>query len=227
MLPVSREGVKYMIFDTINPIISTFARSTSLFLPSFLGGLLILAIGLVLSQIVRKLLISFFDFFKIGVLISKTKFARPGEVKIWEEIIIELVSWATVILFLIPAAEVWGLSQVTVVLRQLLFYIPNVLVAVVIGFVGIIFANLASDIVRQSVRTMGAKSSNALSTLARYAIIFFTILIVLNQLGIAQDLVRILFTGIVAMLAIAGGLAFGMGGKDLAKDILEDLRRKV
>ena len=74
---------------------------------------------------------------------------------------------------------------------------------------------------------MGAKSSNALSTLARYAIIFFTILIVLNQLGIAQDLVRILFTGIVAMLAIAGGLAFGMGGKDLAKDILEDLRRKV
>lgn len=216
-----------MIFDTVNPVINNFVRSTSSYLPNFLGGLLILAIGLVLSQIVRKVLVSLFDFFKLGVLIGKTKFAREREVQVWENIVVELVSWATVILFLIPAAEVWGLAQVTVVLRQLLFYIPNVLVAVVIGFIGLIFANLAADIVRQGVRAMGAASANALSALARYAILFFTILIVLNQLGIAQDLVRILFTGIVAMLAIAGGLAFGLGGKDLAKDILDELRKKV
>lgn len=216
-----------MIFDTVNPVINNFVRSTGSYLPNFLGGLLILAIGLVLSQIVRKALVSLFDFFKLGVLIGKTKFAREREVKIWEDIVVELVSWSTVILFLIPAAEVWGLAQVTVVLRQLLFYIPNVLVAVVIGFIGLIFANLAADIIRQGVRSMGAASANALSALARYAILFFTILIVLNQLGIAQDLVRILFTGIVAMLAIAGGLAFGLGGKDLAKDILDELRKKV
>ncbi len=216
-----------MIFDTVNPVINNFVSSTSSYLPNFLGGLLILAIGLVLSQIVRKVLVSLFDFFKLGVLIGKTKFAREREVQVWENIVVELVSWATVILFLIPAAEVWGLAQVTVVLRQLLFYIPNVLVAVVIGFIGLIFANLAADIIRQSVRAMGAASANALSALARYAILFFTILIVLNQLGIAQDLVRILFTGIVAMLAIAGGLAFGLGGKDLAKDILDELRKKV
>lgn len=216
-----------MIFDTVNPVVTSFAKSSTMYLPNLLGGLLILAIGLVLSQIVRKVLVSLFDFFKLGILIGKTKFAREREVKIWEDIVVELVSWSTVILFLIPAAEVWGLAQVTVVLRQLLFYIPNVLVAVVIGFIGVIFANLAADIVRQGVRSMGAASANALSELGRYAILFFTVLIVLNQLGIAQDLIRILFTGIVAMIAIAGGLAFGLGGKDLAKDLLDELRKKL
>jgi len=49
----------------------------------------------------------------------------------------------------------------------------------------------------------------------------------MNQLGVAQDLIRIFFTGIVAMIAIAGGLAFGLGGKDVARDLLEDLKKKL
>jgi hypothetical protein len=56
---------------------------------------------------------------------------------------------------------------------------------------------------------------------------FFTILVVLNQLGVAQDLIRILFTGIVALLALAGGLAFGLGGQTAAKEILEEVRNKL
>ena len=56
---------------------------------------------------------------------------------------------------------------------------------------------------------------------------FFTVLVVLNQLGVAQDLVRILFTGIVAMLSLAGGLAFGLGGKELAKELLDELKNKL
>ncbi len=215
------------MFYPINDILTTFITSFTLYLPNLIGGILILALGLVLAQIVRKLLHSLFVFFKVEMLAKKTNFMREKEVIIWRDILIELLGWAVVILFLIPAAEVWGLSRVTEVLNQLLFYIPNVFIAVIIGFIGLLFANLVADIVRHSVRTVGATSANTLAALARYSISFFTILVVLNQLGIAQDLIRILFTGIVAMIAIAGGLAFGMGGKDLAKEMLEELKKNV
>lgn len=215
------------MFYTVNDIVQTFLQSFMLYLPNLLGGLLIFVIGLIIAQLMRRLLASIFDFFKFDLLVKKTKLASGQEVNIWKEILVELLGWSVVILFLIPAAEVWGLSRVTEVLKQLLFYLPNVLVAVIIGFIGLIFANLVSDVVRHSVRTVGSTSANTLAALARYSIAFFTVLIVMNQLGIAQDLIRILFTGIVAMIAIAGGLAFGLGGKDLAKNILEEFKKNV
>ena len=119
------------------------------------------------------------------------------------------------------------MSQATIFLNEFLVYLPNVIVAVVIGFVGLLAANLVSDLVRHSVRTIGATSANSLAVFTRGAITFFTVLVVLNQLGVAQDLIRILFTGIIAMLALAGGLAFGLGGQELAKEILEELKNKL
>ena len=128
---------------------------------------------------------------------------------------------------LIPTLEVWGLSRATAVLNQFLFYLPNVIVAVIIGFVGILVANLVADLVKHSIDTIGSTSAGTLAVLAKGIIMFFTSLVVLNQLGVAQDLIRILFTGIIAMLAIAGGLAFGLGGQELAKQLLEELRKKL
>jgi len=123
--------------------------------------------------------------------------------------------------------QVWGLSEATTVLNQVLFYIPNVIIAIVIGFVGLITSNLVSNLVRRSIKSIGASSANTLAVVTKTIIVFFTTLVVLNQLGVAQDMIKILFTGIVGMLAIAGGLAFGLGGKDLAKQLLDELRNKI
>ena len=215
------------MFYEVNDIVTTFIRSFVNYLPNLMGGLLIFAIGLVIAQLLRRVVFSLFDFFKLDLLLKKTKLTTDKEVNIWKEMLVELLSWSVVILFLIPAAEVWGLPQVTVVLNQLLLYIPNVLIAVIIGFIGLIFAGIVSELVRHGVKTLGSTSANTLSALARYSIIFFTILIVMNQLGIAQDLIRILFTGIVAMIAIAGGLAFGMGGKEIAHDMLAEFKKNL
>ncbi len=215
------------MFYEVNDIVTTFIRSFVNYLPNLMGGLLIFAIGFVIAQLLRRVVFSLFDFFKLDLLLKKTKLTTDKEVNIWKEMLVELLSWSVVILFLIPAAEVWGLPQVTVVLNQLLLYIPNVLIAVIIGFIGLIFAGIVSELVRHGVKTLGSTSANTLSALARYSIIFFTILIVMNQLGIAQDLIRILFTGIVAMIAIAGGLAFGMGGKEIAHDMLAEFKKNL
>ena len=215
------------MFEILNNIIFTFLQKFFNFLPSFFTGLAILLIGLLLSSLLKQALLSILMFIKLDSVLEKTKLMRKTEFKIWQDVISEILRWTIVILFLIPTLEVWNLSRATVVINQLLFYLPNVLVAVIIGFVGLIASNLGNDLIRHSVKSIGATSANTLAALTKWLIIFFTILVVLNQLGVAQDLVRILFTGIVVMIALAGGLAFGLGGKDIAKDVLEELRKKL
>lgn len=215
------------MLEVVNTILFQFWRRFADYLPDLFGGIIILVIGLILASLLKKLLLTFFSFFRFERFFTQTRAMDKGEVRLWEEVLIELLRWTVVILFLIPTLEVWGLSRATSVLNQILLYIPNVIVAVVIGFVGLVAANLVSNLVRNSVRTLGSSSANSLAMLSKAAIVFFTALIVLNQLGVAQQLIQILFTGIVGMLSLAGGLAFGLGGRDIAKELLDDLRRRL
>lgn len=215
------------MIELTNSILVDFFQRLGLYLPSLLGGLIILVIGLLIGGIVKHVLVSLFGFLKVESLFERAKLFKKTEVKIWEDVLIEILKWALIIVFLIPALEVWGLSQATVFLNQFLLYLPNVIVAVVIAFVGLLSANLVSDLVRHSVKSLGSTSANSLAVFSKGAITFFTVLVVMNQLGVAQDLIRILFTGIVAMLAIAGGLAFGLGGRDLARELLEELKNRL
>ncbi len=214
-----------MFFLLNDIIVSTFQKIIS-FIPIFFTGLVIFTIGLALATLLKKILSSVFAFTRLDTVLQKTNLMNKQEVKIWEEVLGEILRWSVVVLFLIPTLEVWNLSRATVVINQFLFYLPNVIVAVIIGFVGLIASNLGNDLVKHSVKTIGSTSANTLAVFTKWLIIFFTVLVVLNQLGVAQDLVRILFTGIVVMIALAGGLAFGLGGKDIAREILEELKNK-
>ncbi|MBI2334859.1 hypothetical protein HYU96_03580 [Candidatus Daviesbacteria bacterium] len=222
------------IGTTVTGILGNFFTSTGNYLPQFVAGLVLLLIGLAVAAILKEVVIRFLAFLKIdewfgnvGSWFNKLRSQKVGRGKVWVNLLAELVRWTIVILFLVPAAEAWGLTRVTDLLNQFLFYVPNVFVAVVIGFIGIVIARLVSDVVKNSSQGLGGTSSNLLATTARYALFFFTALVVLNQLGVAADLVRILFTGIVAMIAIAGGVAFGLGGQDGAKKLLGELQKKL
>ena len=215
------------MIELINTILFDFFKNFGNYMPNLFGGLLILVVGLLIGSIVKQLILTVVTFSKIDLLFHKTKLIKKEEVNVWTEVLSEILKWMLIIVFLVPALEVWGLSRATSVVNQILFYLPNVVVAVVIAFVGILASNLTSDLIRHRVKTMGSTASNSLAVFTRGTIMFFTVLVVLNQLGVAQDLIRILFTGIVAMLSLAGGLAFGLGGKELAKELLEELKNKL
>lgn len=211
----------------VSDIVTTSLTRLAIYIPQFFGGLIILLIGLLVAAILHRIVIEFFKLVKIEKWLEEAKIVKTGEIDVWPNLLAELVRWTTIILFLVPAVEAWGIPRVTEVLNQLLFYLPNVFVAVVIGLIGIIIANLTYDITKQAVKNLGGVSGGAIAGVARYAILFFTALIVLNQLGVAAVLIQTLFTGIVAMLALAGGLAFGLGGQETARDILRGVREKL
>src|SRR4051812_374368 len=110
----------------LNDIVVSFFRRMMDFLPNFFGGLLILLIGIVLASILKRILLSLFSFFKLALILQKTRLMQKNEVQVWQEVLAEVLRWTIIILFLIPTLEAWGLSRATPVLNQFLFYLPNV-----------------------------------------------------------------------------------------------------
>lgn len=197
------------------------------FVPKFIAGAIILLIGIIVSSLLKQVVIQVFRALNVEGLLKKYGVPEAKSEFNWTNILAEIVRWFVFILFLIPTADVWGLPQIVTVLNTFLLYLPNVFVAAIIALVGFVFARLTHDVVLASTQGLSADTSKSIASVARWAILIFVFLAILNQLGVAADLVRILFTGFVAMVAIAGGIAFGLGGQNNAKDVLDNFRKKL
>lgn len=197
------------------------------FVPKFVAGLIILLIGFIIAALVKRIIQEAFRVLKVQSIMTRYGLPESTKELSWTSILAEIVRWFVIVLFLIPTADIWGMPQIVTVLNTFLLYIPNVFVAAIIAMVGFIFARLAHDVVLASMKNVAKDTARAIASVVRWSIITFILLAVLNQLGVAVDLIRILFTGFVAMVAIAGGIAFGLGGKELAKDILELMRKRL
>ena len=125
--------------------------------------------------------------------------------------------WFILLIFLVPAADALGLPTVSNVLSTLVDYIPNVFVAILVLFLGALAATVVADLVRGATASANIGNPNIFAGIARWAIIGFAALVALEQLQISPTLLNVLFGGIVAAVAIAFGLAFGLGGQDAAR----------
>ena len=139
----------------------------------------------------------------------------------------EIIRWAIIFIFLVPASEILGLPQLSSLINGLVDYIPNVIVAVVVLMVGAILADILGELVSGTSQAIGASTANFLGVIAKYSVIVFSIMIALSELGIAATIINTLITGFVAMLALAGGLAFGLGGKDTASELLDSVKKNL
>lgn len=216
-----------ILIDSLAKVVSSSIYLLLAYIPKLIAGLLILLIGFIVASLIKDFLTLVFKYLKIDRWLESAGLAKEQEVRIWPHLFSEVARWTIIFVFLMSAVEVWGVPKVGDVLNQLLLFLPNVFLAVIIGWIGLVTGRVVSDIVRHGVRGLGGRESILLGNVAKYAIIFFTTLIVLTQLGVAADLVRILFTGIIGMLSLAFGLAFGLGGKDEAKNLLESLRKRL
>jgi len=215
------------ISDTLAASLNNSLVGAVNFIPKFIAGVVILLIGIVVAAILKQVVVSILKALKIDSFLRKYGVPELKEEFTWTNILGELVRWFVIIVFLIPTADVWGLPRITTVLNEFLVYLPNVFVAAIVALVGFVFARLAHDVILVSARNVDTKTAATIATVARWAINIFVVLVVLTQLGVAADLVRILFTGFVAMLAVAGGIAFGLGGQNAAKDTIESVRKKL
>lgn len=217
------ESVNLVLVNTLNRSIASIFN----FIPLFISGLIILLIGIITSTFLKNIVIKGLLLVNFRGFLKKYGVPESKETADWSTMIAEIVRWFVIIVFLIPTAQIWGLGKFVDVLNNLLLFLPNVFVAVLMLLVGFVVSKLVYDLLLASVRGLSSDSAKSIAMIGRWAVLIFVFLIVLNQLGIASELIQILFSGIVAMVALAGGLAFGLGGKEVAREIIEELRKKL
>jgi len=136
----------------------------------------------------------------------------------------QLVNWFLIIAFLLAVTDILQLTSLSLFLQDVLFYIPNIMVAVLIMLAAVVLANFLRRVVVASVSGAKLHAAHFLGALTWWSVVVFGLLTSLYQLGIAPSIINSLVTGFIAMLALAGGLAFGLGGKEYAGHLVNRLR---
>ncbi len=191
------------------------------FVPSLLGAIILFIIGWVVGGVVGKAISQVVTALKVDKLFESAGandlMGRAGMKLNVGGFLGGVVKWFIVIVFLMASLEIMGLTQVNDFLREaVLYYLPKVVIAALVLIIATVISDVMKKLVQASAQAANVRSAVMLGSVARYAIWTFAFIIALSELGIATAFMQILFTGLVGALAIACGLAFGLGGKDAA-----------
>jgi len=200
--------------------------------PSIILAIIIFIVGWVIGSVLGKAVAQVITSLKIDNLFKGTGFeealARGGFKLSVGGFFGGLVKWFLIIVFLMASLEMVGLTEINVFLREVVgSFLPNVFIAAFVLVIAGVVADAAKKIVVGSVKATNVARANLFGTITVYAIWIFAFIIALSQLGIAERLMNAIFIGIIAMLALAGGLAFGLGGRDAASRAIDRMKSDV
>lgn len=195
-------------------------------IPRILGFIIIVAIGWFVSTLLARAVVGLLRAIRFDELMQRSGLAdfiaKMGTGIDSAGLVAAVVKWIVRLVVLLVAFDALGLPAVSDVMRQLLLWLPDLVVAIFVLFIGGIAARALGNIVRGATAESGFANPETLANVARTSVWAFAIVVAINQLGIASNLINTLFTGFVGALAIALGLAFGLGGRDLAARTLEN-----
>ncbi|EKD33289.1 MAG: TM helix protein [uncultured bacterium] len=201
------------------------------FLPRFLGAVVVFVVGLVVASVLKRVVIKIVELLHVDELAVKFEVTSAlrktgvpfnvGALLGW------IVKWFFIVVFLIASTDILGWDQITSYLKEVVLFLPNVIIAAVMLIAGILLANFVRNLVHAAMTAAKLESANFVAGIVKWAIFLFTLMAALVQLSIAPQLISILFQGLVYMLALAGGLAFGLGGKEHASKFIERLRKDI
>lgn len=195
-------------------------------IPRILGFIIIVAIGWFVSTLLARGVVTLLRAIRFDELMQRSGLAdfvaKMGTGIDSAGLVAAIVKWIVRLVVLLVAFDALGLPAVSDVMRQLLLWLPDLVVAIFVLFIGGIAARALGNVVRGATAESGFANPETLANVARTSVWAFAIVVAINQLGIATNLINTLFTGFVGALAIALGLAFGLGGRDLAARTLEN-----
>lgn len=202
------------------------------FVPGLLLAIIIFLVGWVLGSIVGKAIAQVISALKLDKL-----FESAGAHDMMERMGVKLnigkffgviVKWFIIIVFLMASLQIVGLTQVNDFLRTaVLLYLPKVIISAIVLVIATILAEAMKNIVVVSSKAANISSANMLGAITKYAILGFAFIIALSELGIATYFMQVLFMGLIVMLALAGGLAFGLGGKEAAARAIDTISKDL
>lgn len=217
------------ITEWSSALMTSLAAAMALFfssLPKILGFVVILVVGWIVASVIEKAIAAILRTVKFNELAQRSGFAgfvqKMGSDTDSSGMIGAVVKWFVRLVALVVAFDALGLPAVSDVLRQLLMWLPNVVVALVVLVIAGLAANALSSVVRGAAAEGGLSNPDLLAKVASALIWAFGVVVAVNQIGIATTLVNTLFMAVVGALALALGLSFGLGGRETAAQIVRN-----
>lgn len=199
------------------------------FLPSVILAVVIFALGWIAGSILGRAVAHLIAVTRLDHALHKAGFDKLSEragIRIsMAGFLGGIIKWLVIVAFTIASAEILGLTQVTQLLRDILVYIPQVMVAAIVLVIAMLIGDFVARLIDHSTRGIGMHGHFA-AQVAKWAIIIVGgIFPALTQLRIAQGLVEVLFTGVVFAVSLALGLAYGLGGREAAARSIEKFKQ--
>ncbi len=197
------------------------------FVPSLVIAIIFFIIGWVLGSVISKAIEQVFGALKIDSLfksIGAENFFRKAGMNLNSGYFIgQIVRWFVIIVFLLPSLNLVGLADVSSFLtKSVLGFLPQVIIAAFVLIIAAVVSEGLSKAVLATAKAMNLRAANMLGMIVKYAVWVFAIIIALGKLGLGEYM-SILFSGIIAMLALGSAIAFGLGAKDAAGRFIERL----
>ena len=217
--------------DVVRASLLTLWGNVAGFLPRLVAAIVVFLVGWLIAVLLGKLAWHVVRIIRLDRALEGVGFRR-----VWERsgyklnsplFFYELVKWFFIVVFLMAATNILGLSEVTEFLKTVVLYLPNVFVAAFVLVIGVMVAKFLEGFVRGSVKAAQLASANFLGSLTKWTVLVFSLLVALNQLKVADEIIRVVVMGVVAAGAIALGLAFGLGGKPHAEEFIGKMRRHI
>jgi hypothetical protein len=201
------------------------------FVPNLVVAILIVLVGWGLGALFGRVIAQIIKAIKIDEALRRAGvenfLGKGGIVLNSGKFLGGLVRWFIILVFLVGALDVLKLSQVTLFLKDILNYLPQVVVAVLILIAAGLVADAMKKIVLSSAMSADISSAGLLATVTKWVIWIFAILVALSQLGIASGFIQTIFTGLVVALSLGLGLSFGLGGQEAASRAIEKVSKEI
>ncbi|MFZ1721244.1 MAG: hypothetical protein WAU07_01945 [Microgenomates group bacterium] len=219
------------LYETFSIITNQALADIVTFLPRIIAGLVVFIIGAALARAFRSLIKKMLDSLSLSSAVEKTPiehFLRNADItQKFEEIVAGIMYWVVMLVVIHTTVTILGLSSLSLLLQSIIGFLPRVVSSIIILFFGVLFAGMVETVVKGAIKSLDGRSARLLGKIASYLVVVMSIMAAISELGIAQEFILVLFIGFVATLTVAGGLAVGLGSKDLVATVLDKWYKNV
>jgi hypothetical protein len=206
------------------PQITQVINTLILYIPRIVLALVVMVIGAWVSKVLAgwvQVGLEKIGLEEAGKRAGINEFFHRAELE-WTTVqaVATVVRWFILLIFLQAATSILGIPQLTQIINDILFYLPNIAVAMVVLIVGFWVGKVLGGVVRASLANFREVNPELVAQITRYSIVGLAVVIALSQLKVAPIIVNTLFIGLVAILVLAFGLSFGLGGREVAARIV-------
>lgn len=217
-------------FDIFIASLTSFWTKLAAFIPQLIAALVILFIGWIVAKLVRAAVGQILKATHFDQIASKSgieAFLKQGNIDITlGRIISELVYWLVIMVVIVTVSNSLGLTIVAALFHKVVFYIPNIIIAILVLVFGTLLARFTNRVAFAYLNNMGVQGALTISTFSEYAIQIFVVFVSLEQLDIGTHLLTAAFEIAFGAISLALALAFGLGGKEWAARVIEKMTTK-